>query len=266
VKRYLMTLWDGGGNVPPQLAIARRLVARGHDVQVLADPTIEPEARAAGCGFSPWVTAPHRTTRDRSGDLVRDYEHKNPMTTIRKYLNEFLGDPQPRWIADIMGALERQPADVVITDFGIPSALIVAEKLGLPAAAMVPNIWIIPTPGIPPMGGFMPARGPLGRLRERVVRGLMTAIFNKAVPALNRARADLGLAPVASTFAQMLKAQAVLVLTSPVFDFTSPHMPWGRSSTTRTGPSRGARPGPTATRARWYWWGCRRRSRTRQRR
>src|SRR5262249_27731207 len=147
VKRFLMTLWDGGGNVPPQLTIARKLIARGHEVRVLGDPTIEPEARAAGCAFSPWVTAPHRTTRDRSGDLVRDYEHKNPMATLRKYMDEFLAAPQPRWIADIMGVLGQHPVDAVVTDFGIPSALIVAEKLGLPAAAVVPNIWIIPTPG-----------------------------------------------------------------------------------------------------------------------
>src|SRR6185436_20816978 len=105
------------------------------------------------------------------------------------------------------------------------SALIAAEKAGLPTAAMVPTIWILPTKGIPPMGGFMPARGPLGRLREAVTRKMMTAVFNKAVPALNRARAELGLEPIDSTFAQMLRADAVMVLTSPAFDFTSPHLP-----------------------------------------
>ena len=49
---------------------ARLLVQRGHVVRVLADPTIEPEARATGCDFTPWTTAPHRTSRDRSADIV----------------------------------------------------------------------------------------------------------------------------------------------------------------------------------------------------
>jgi len=40
-------MWDGGGTVPPELGVARRLVARGHSVRVLADPVIEDEARAA---------------------------------------------------------------------------------------------------------------------------------------------------------------------------------------------------------------------------
>jgi len=30
-------MWDGGGNVPPELAVARRLVGRGHAVRVLGD-------------------------------------------------------------------------------------------------------------------------------------------------------------------------------------------------------------------------------------
>jgi UDP:flavonoid glycosyltransferase YjiC (YdhE family) len=96
MKRFLFVTWEGGGNVPPELAIARKLVARGHQVRFLADPTIAADARAAGCAFSPWVTAPHRTTRDRSGDLIQDYAYKNPMTAIRKYMGQFLADPAPR--------------------------------------------------------------------------------------------------------------------------------------------------------------------------
>src|SRR3954467_15234680 len=99
-KRFLWVTWEGGGNVPPELCVARKLLRRGHQVRVLGDPTIEADARAAGCSFSPWVTAPHRTTRDRSGDLIKDYEVKNPMTAMRKYMNEFFAAPMPRWIGD----------------------------------------------------------------------------------------------------------------------------------------------------------------------
>jgi MGT family glycosyltransferase len=225
MKRFLFATWDGGGNVPPELCLARKLIARGHQVRLLGDPTLEPEARAAGCSFSAWETAPHRTTRDRSGDLIRDYAVKNPMTAIGKYMDQFLAKPAPQWIADTTKVLAAHPADVAVVDFALPAVLIAVEKAGLPAAALVPNIWIIPTKGIPPMGGLMPARGPLGRLRESLTRKVMTRIFNKAVPALNAARAAQGLAPIASTFEQMLRAQAVLVLTSPAFDITSPHLP-----------------------------------------
>ena len=29
-RRYLFVMWEGGGNVPPQVGLARKLVARRH--------------------------------------------------------------------------------------------------------------------------------------------------------------------------------------------------------------------------------------------
>jgi MGT family glycosyltransferase len=224
--RYLLVTWDGGGNVPPELGLARRLIARGHAVHVLGDPTLEADVVAAGCSFGPWMTAPHRTTRDRSADLIRDYEYKNPLASLDVYMQEFLAAPSPRWIADVLRELQAHPADVVLGDFAIPSALIAAEKEGLPSAMIMPNIWILPTPGIPPIGpGFAPARGPLGRLRDAILRRIMNRMFDKAVPHFNAARAALGLPPIRSAIGQMMRADRLLCLTSPAFDFTSPSLP-----------------------------------------
>jgi MGT family glycosyltransferase len=226
MARYLFTTWDGGGTVAPELALAKRLLGRGHEVRVLSDPTIEDEARRAGCAFSPWTTAPHRTSRGREHDVVRDYETKNPMQMIARYVEDFLGAPARRWIADTCSVIDRHPVDAIVTDFGVPSPLIAAEARGLASALVLPNIWIYPTPGIPPMGpGFMPAAGPFGRMRDAVFRALTHRAFAKALPHFNAARADLGLEPVASAHTQMMKADRILVLTSPKFDFTSPAMP-----------------------------------------
>ena len=66
-KRFLFVMVEGGGNVSSQMGIARRLAARGHEVRVLADAAIEPEARAAGCSFAPFASAPAiRSTRRSS--------------------------------------------------------------------------------------------------------------------------------------------------------------------------------------------------------
>ncbi len=46
--RFLAVMFDGGGNVPPQLGIVRRLVARGHQVRVLADRGLAPAIAQAG--------------------------------------------------------------------------------------------------------------------------------------------------------------------------------------------------------------------------
>ena len=225
-KRYLFTTWDGGGNTPPELAVASPLVRRGHSVRFLTDPTLETEVRRIGCEFSPWTTAPHRTTRDKSDDVFRDYELKNPIQMIDGYLREFMAGPAARWVADTLVELKAHPADALVTDFGIPAALIAAEKLGLPSVVIYPNIWMMPTPGIPPLGpGFMPARGPLGRLRDAVVRSVSNRMFDKALPAINAVRRDQGLPLLRSTNVQMLQADRLIRLTSPLFDFTSPAMP-----------------------------------------
>ena len=37
-RRFLFAMWDGGGNVPPEIGLASRLVERGHAVRVLGIP------------------------------------------------------------------------------------------------------------------------------------------------------------------------------------------------------------------------------------
>jgi len=225
-KRFLFVMWDGGGNVPPQLAVARRLVGRGHSVRVLGDPTLEVEARAAGCAFSPWTTAPHRTTRDRSGDIFKDYQYTNPLKMMDAYLQLFLAEPAPRWINDTMAEIQARPIDAVVVDFAIPAALIAVEKCRIPSAMLMPNIWIVPTPGIPPFGpGLMPAKGWPGRVRDAILMRITNRLFAKALPAINAARASLGLAPMRNIYDQWLAADEVLVQTLPSFDFTSDAMP-----------------------------------------
>ena len=225
-KRFLFVMWDGGGNVPPELAVARRLVLRGHSVRVLGDPTLEAEVRAAGCAFSPWTTAPHRTTRDRSDDVFKDYQYTNPLKMMDAYLQLFLAEPAPRWISDTIAEIDARPIDAVVVDFGIPAALVAVEKRQLPSAMLMPNIWIVPTPGIPPFGpGLMPAKGWPGRLRDAVLLRMTNRLFAKALPAINAARASLGLAPMATIYDQWLAVDHVLVQTLPSFDFTSDAMP-----------------------------------------
>jgi nucleoside-diphosphate-sugar epimerase len=54
------------------MGVVRRLRARGHEVRVLADPSVEPAARAAGVDFSPWVRAPFKRSLAPEEDFLRD--------------------------------------------------------------------------------------------------------------------------------------------------------------------------------------------------
>ncbi len=75
--RFLLAVIDGGGTLPPALGLARELVRRGHSVEVLGDPTAERSARAAGCGFTSWRTAPRIDSIADQTALIAELESGN---------------------------------------------------------------------------------------------------------------------------------------------------------------------------------------------
>jgi MGT family glycosyltransferase len=225
-RHYLFAMWEGGGNVPPLLGVAQRLIARGHTVTVLGDPTIRDEAVRVGCRFTPWRLAPHRTTLRAEDDLIRDWETKNPLAMLRNYRDKVIVGPAPHYAADTLAAIEAVAPDVVVSEYTLFGAFMAAQKRGLPVVGLVPNIWPMPAAGATPFGpGFPPARSFLGRLRDAFFRHVMTSTFDKAVPQLNETRRELGLPPVASLFDSLHDVDAFIVLTSAAFDFTSPFVP-----------------------------------------
>lgn len=225
-RTYLLTVWEGGGTLPPELEMARRLLDRGHAVHVLGDPTVEDDALAAGCGFSAWQRAPHRTSLDPAGDLLRDWEVSNPLAMLRRVRDVFVAGPAADYARDTSDAIDAVGPDVLVSDFMLFGALMAGEAAGLPTAAVIPNIWALPTPGAPAIGpGFAPARGPAGRARDRLMLRLANRVFAGGLPQLNAARSELGLPPLRSFHEQALKAARILVLTSPTFDFSSAAVP-----------------------------------------
>jgi MGT family glycosyltransferase len=108
----------------------------------------------------------------------------------------------------------------VVTDLFLLGAQIAAERAGVPRAMLAPNLFGLPGWGVPPLGpGFTPARGALGRARDRVAGGVLRRLFDTALDPLNAVRADHGLAPVASVLDQIADADRLLILSSPAFEY-----------------------------------------------
>lgn len=225
-RHYLFAMWEGGGNVVPMLGVAKRVIARGHTVTVLGDPTIHLEAEHVGCRFIAWRRAPHRTTLRPEDDLMRDWETRNPFVMLRRYRDRFITAPAPLYAADTLDAIDAIQPDVLVPEYTLFGAIMAAERRGLPVAAIVPNIWPLPAQGAPPFGpGFLPAQGMLGRMRDAFFTRLVLSIFDGALPALNATRRELGLAPIATFFDQARQSAMFLVLSSAAFDFASPFVP-----------------------------------------
>jgi MGT family glycosyltransferase len=225
-RQFLLAMWEGGGTVPPELGVARRLLERGHRVHVLGDPTLEERASALGCTFSPWVHAPHRTTLDPAQDLFNDWELSNPLAMLRNARDRFMAGPAAEFAHDTHEAITTIRPDVVLVDVMLLGAVIAGQGARLPVAVLTPNIWMIPSPGVPAVGpGFAPANGAVGRARDTAMRAVANRLFDGGLPALNTARAAHGLPPLASFWDQILDVERILVLTSPTFDFASAHVP-----------------------------------------
>jgi MGT family glycosyltransferase len=221
-----MSTWDGGGNVPPELGVARRLIARGHQVHVLADPTLGGAARAVGATFSAWERGPHMTSFDPAEDLLRDWETQNPLVLLQRVRDRLIGGPAADYAADTVAVIEEFHPDVVVVDSLLFGSVIAAQAARLPVALLVSNIWIMPTPGAPPIGpGFAPAKTVIGRTRDAAMRAVVNRLFRKGLPPVNRARARYGLAPLSSFYDQALSADRILVLSNPVFDYAASSVP-----------------------------------------
>jgi MGT family glycosyltransferase len=214
----LFVLWEGGGNVPLQLALAKGLVARGHDVRVLTEDCLAADVAAAGCRFEPFVEAPNRA--DRTEDLIRDSEARTPLGAFARARDRVVMGPAAAYARDTRAALEREAVDVLASDYLLFGPPIAAERAGVPTALLVHNIYIVPEPGKPAPGpGFLPARGLLGRMRDRAVSRAFVALFNRGLPPVNRARTEQGLTPLRHVLEHFDHAQRVLVLASASFDF-----------------------------------------------
>ena len=208
-RRFLLALWDGGGNVPPELGVARRVVARGHQVHVLGDPTFADAAETAGCSFSSWQRAPHRRTFDPSDDLLKDWEANDPLDVLRRLRDELMSGPASAFAADTAAVIGAFHPDALLADANLFGSVIAAEEAGLPVAALIPNIWEVPTPGTGDPAVL--------RITNRVLKG--------GLPDLNAARAEHGLPPLTSLYDQILGADRILVLSSETFDTASPFVP-----------------------------------------
>jgi MGT family glycosyltransferase len=218
-RRILFALWDGGGTVPPELAVARGLVARGHEVTVIGDAALAEEVAAIGAAHVPWTTAPQHLTRDPEDDFVKDWEVKSPLALFARLRDRFLTGPSRRFADDVAAELRRRPADVVVSNLMLLGAQIGAEGGGIPVVLLSPNIYPIPGTGQPPLGtGWAPARGPLGRARDALMFRVVGRMFDSGLPALNAAREAYGLAPLAHTLDQ-LQGKRTLVLVEEAFDF-----------------------------------------------
>jgi MGT family glycosyltransferase len=218
--RFLFTTWEGGGNVPPVLSVARALRARGHHVRVMADGSLAGEIEAAGLEPVPYTTAPTGEAASASGGIVRDHEARTPIGAFARARDRLVCGAAGAYAQDTLAELRRSPADVLAADCMLLGTHVAGEAAQVPVASLVHLPYPFPTAGAPPFGpGLPPARGPVGHARDRVVAALVTKPWDKGLPALNAARAAHGLTPVSSVMDAFTAPERLIVLSPRALDY-----------------------------------------------
>lgn len=224
-KSFLFATWEGGGTVAPMLTVVRKLLHHGHHVRVMSDACNRSECEAAGATFVPWTRAPSRPDRTPASETIRDWAYEGP-AGLQNAIDTLWAGPALAYAEDVIAELERQPAELVVTSEMLFGVAIACEAVGQPFCYLAANISLFPLPGVPPLGpGLAPPRTEAEVALHAEMRDGVVALFDHGLPAINTARAHLGLPPLAHAIDQAEAAQAVLLATARAFDFAPETLP-----------------------------------------
>jgi MGT family glycosyltransferase len=220
VTSFLAYTSPAAGHLFPLVPGLLALQERGHTVHVRTAPGLVETARAAGlrnvAALDPRVPAVE----------VRDYEARSGKDRLVVGFENLLARG-PAEADDLRRAIAETGADAVLVDANAYGAAVAVQTTGLPWASTIPSLLPLPGAGIPPYGlGLSPARGPLGRARDRVLWRLVERMYGKAMlPGLNALRRDHGLAEMASPLDHVLAPHRILVLTGDPLEYPRTDLP-----------------------------------------
>jgi MGT family glycosyltransferase len=218
MPRVLAYTSPARGHLYPLTSILLELRSRGHDVVVR---TLASEVGLMrGLGFDAEAIDPRVEAVELADWQVRGAP-RQLAASVRAFTARAEFDAP-----DLEAAIRRESPDVVVVDINSWGALAAAERWGGPWSAFCPYPLALRSPDVPPFGpGFAPARGVLGRLRDRAVGPLVTrAVEKEMLGPMNVVRAGLGLECLASSDAIFRRPPLVLSLTAEPFEY--PRSDW----------------------------------------
>jgi MGT family glycosyltransferase len=220
MARYLVYTSPARGHLYPIVPTLEELRRRGHEVAVR---TLASEVELLrDLGFAAAAIDP---TIERTEHA--DWRARTPIGALQDSLNVFI--ERARYEGpDLRRAIEEERPGVLLIDINTWGAMAVAETGGMPWATWCPYFLPIPSRDAPPFGlGLPPARGPLGRLRDRLLSPVLLGIYNRQAPELDAMRTELGTPPVRRIERAMIRAPLMLYMTAEPFEY--PRSDWPTS-------------------------------------
>jgi UDP:flavonoid glycosyltransferase YjiC (YdhE family) len=206
------------GHLFPITPVLDELRRRGHDVGLRTLGSQVELMRSRGFDAAPIDPAIERIAHD-------DYRGRTPLAAQKRSVRVICRRAELD-AEDLRRAIDDLQPDFLLVDFGSWGALAAAEAWGGPWASWCPYPLPLPSRDAPPFGpGLRPARGPLGRLRDAVIRPLAFGALERIVaPGVNEVRARVGLPPIGGAVEMFAAMPLLLYTTAEPFEY--PRSDW----------------------------------------
>ena len=206
------------GHLYPLVPILDELTERGHRIAIR---TLASEVGLmADRGFDAAPIDPAIETLAHD-----DYLARNPPAKLKRGMAIF-GARSSYEVQDLRNAIDEHQPDALLIDCMAWGATAEAETGGRPWAQWLPYPLPLRSRDVPPFGpGLAPAGGALGRIRDALLRPLLSGAMNKAsLPALNATRASIGARPFRTADDMFRVAPLLLYMTAEPFEY--PRSDW----------------------------------------
>ncbi len=201
------------GNTFPAIDMELELRRRGHEVHVRARGSDVEQMRALGlraAGIDPRIEQVE----------FDDWRGRSQVDSLRRLLRAYAACARLE-IPDLRQAIAELGPDALIVDINCLGANYAAEASGLPWALYCPYPPPFRSADAPPHGlGFRPARGPMGKLRDRIWRALGDRVLLPAeLTPLHELRAGLDLPPLRRFDDQFLTSHRFIAFTAEPYEY-----------------------------------------------
>jgi MGT family glycosyltransferase len=207
------------GHFFPISVLLTELRNRGHDIALRTLASGVNTGRAMGFTTDPVDPRIEAMPLDDAGAAT-------PEEALSRVRNAFARRAEYE-VPDLTQAIHDFRPDLLIVDPNCWGAYAMAEASGLPWMSFWAFLPYLRSAGVPPWGpGLRPWPGPVGRLRDAVLRRKFNAL-DSWTPSHNIIRGKLGLPPLKSADDYARRAPLLLVATAQPFDY--PHSDWDDS-------------------------------------
>jgi UDP:flavonoid glycosyltransferase YjiC (YdhE family) len=189
--KAMITVVPLAGHVGPISGLVAELVSRGHQVRVYTGSRYRQRFTDLGATVVAWSAA-QDFDEDNLGATFPLARRPGLLKVLALVRQGFIGTA-PGQVHDLNHELEREPADILVADSMSFGGVLTGELRGLPWALL--NVLPFNQSLESGAAGFQvkPARGALGRLRDRLLRPAYRAATYPFKRAYNQARAEIGL-------------------------------------------------------------------------